>query len=199
MLILVSGASAEVARTDPRRVGVLLQPGGRTRRALLDDRIWAVDNAGFRGFVEQPFLSRLAQLRGVAGCKFVVAPDVLKDHEATLAMFKQWGPRLRAEGWPVAFVAQNGCTPSAVPWAGIDALFIGGDTEWKLSSVVDDLLLEAAARHKWRHVGRVNTLRRIRHFFGRCDSIDGSGFSRFPRRIWLGLRWVDVQGSRLPL
>jgi hypothetical protein len=52
------------------------------------------------------------------------------------------------------------------------------------------LLAYAAARGKWRHVGRVNSRRRMRHFYGLTDSIDGSGFSKWPKRIKLASQWL---------
>lgn len=190
MILLVSGASADVARTDPADVGVLLQPKGRTRLALLRDRVWAVDNGAFAGFDEDAFTDRIYQLRGIPGCKFVVCPDVVGNAPATLALFTQWAPRLRDRGFPVALAAQDGLRPIDVPWRELDALFIGGTTDWKLSPAVDLLLVCARQRGIWRHVGRVNTRRRMRHFFGLCESIDGSGFSRFPKRIYLAIDWT---------
>lgn len=188
--LLVSGASADVVRTDPRQVGVLLQPRGGTRVELLQDRVWAVDNGAFAGFDELAFRQRLWQVRNIPGCKFVVAPDVVGDHPATLALFAQWAPMLYARfRFPVAFVAQDGCHVEDVPWRQLGALFIGGSTAYKLSADVDELLEFAGARGIWRHVGRVNTRRRMRHFLGRCESIDGSGFSQFPKRIWMALDW----------
>lgn len=189
MILLVSGASVDVAKAPPDSVGVLLQPGGRTRVELLRDRPWAVDNGGYGGFDEAAFVRRLNQLPDPRGCLFVVSPDVVSDWPATLQNFRFWNGRLRRMGWPVAIAAQDGARARSVPWASIDAIFIGGSTEWKLSRDADSILGYAAAMGKWRHVGRVNSRRRMRHFFGRCDSIDGSGFSRFPKRIWKALEW----------
>lgn len=188
-MLLVSGASADVARTDPARVGVLLQPGGNTRMGLIRDRVWAVDNGAFAGFDEDAFTDLLYRVRDVPGCQFVACPDVVGNAEATFDLFQQWAPRLRDRGFPLAFVAQDGCQVLDVPWRSIAALFIGGTTDWKLSAEVDQLLDAAKVAGVWRHVGRVNSRRRMRHFYDRCESIDGSGFSRFPKRIWLALDW----------
>ncbi len=63
-------------------------------------------------------------------------------------------------------------TPSAHT---TDALFLGGDTEWKLSDHARAIAGEAKRRGLWVHMGRVNSLRRIEIAvdFG-CDSVDGN-------------------------
>lgn len=184
MIVLVSGATVNVAAADPKHIGVLVVSGQRgIAFDQLARRVWAADNAAFSGFDAGAYVRMLERLRGVAGCRFVAAPDVPFDAAATRAQFRTWAPTVRTFGLPVALVAQDGLTVPATPWDEIDALFIGGSTAWKLSPAVDTLLAYAAARGKWRHVGRVNTRGRFRHFRGRCDSVDGSGFSRWPRHV----------------
>lgn len=92
-----------------------------------------------------------------------------------------------------------GLTVNQTPWMALDALFIGGSTAWKLSPHVDALLATAGKLDLWRHVGRVNTRRRMRHFFGRCESIDGSGFSRWPKRGRQASRWLTEIEQAPPL
>jgi hypothetical protein len=189
LILLVSGATVNVARADAARVGVLFVPGAGNALESSNGRPCAIDNAAFSGFDATAFLALLTRLRGVNGCLFAVAPDVVADSSATLDLFKQWAPVVRSFGFPVALAAQDGLTVAATPWDQLDALFIGGSTEWKMSRAAEELLAYAAARGKWRHVGRVNTLRRMRHFSGLCDSIDGSGFSKWPKRIALFEEW----------
>jgi len=188
MMLLVSGATRNVAAADPRRVGLLLTP--RDRCLVRDDRPRAIDNGAYRGFDEPAFVRLLERERGRPGCLFVAAPDVVGDHDATIRQFHIWRFVIASMGFPVAFVLQNGCTVDAVPWSACDAVFVGGDTAFKLSADVDAILDRAAQLHKWRHVGRVNTRRRMRHFRGRADSIDGSGFSQWPRRIDRAVHWL---------
>lgn len=190
MIVLVSGATNDVRRSDPSKVGVLVCPRN-FMRGLLRGRVWAADNAAFSGFDEVAFVRMLTSLHGVPGCKFVACPDVVGNAHRTRELFETWEPLIRAKGFPVALVAQDGLTPNAVPWASIDALFIGGTTAFKLSHTADALLDEAASWGKWRHVGRVNSKRRIRHFVGRCDSFDGSGFSKFGKRVAFAERWIS--------
>lgn len=197
MILLVSGATRDVRWLDPTRVGVLFSPTNRNSASLTPGRVWAIDNGAFAGFDAGPFVDLLARLRTVPGCRFVVAPDVVEDAGATMRLFEVWEPMIRSLGYPVALAAQDGLTVPDVPWRRIDALFIGGSTEWKLSREVDSLLAFAAARGLWRHVGRVNTRRRMRHFWGLCDSADGSGFSRWPKRGRQATRWlkeIEQQG-----
>ena len=133
--------------------------------------VWAADNGAFSGFDAPAFLRMLDRLNPT-GCVFVAAPDVVGDHWATLDRWPEWSEVIRAYGFPVAFVAQDGC--KQVP-DDADALFIGGSTEFKLSdqarSLIDD---------RWSHMGRVNSYRRLQLARSwRVDSVDGSSLSWF--------------------
>lgn len=191
MLVLVSGATCDVAMAPPH-IGVLLVPlAGNTVSGTIRGREWAIDNGAWSGFDADAFIRLLGEAQGQTGCRFVAAPDVVADAAKTVAMFRVWSQVIRALGFPVALVAQDGLTPRLTPWNDLDALFIGGSTDWKMSREVDQLLGLASALGKWRHVGRVNSRRRMRHFYGRTDSIDGSGFSQWPKRIRLANRWLQ--------
>lgn len=108
-------------------------------------------------------------------CLFAVAPDVVADAVATLKRSAPWLPRIRALGYPAALVAQDGLETLAVSWDEFDVLFIGGSTEWKLGSHAAHLIAEAKAHGKRVHMGRVNSLERLRgaHLRG-CDTADGT-------------------------
>jgi len=157
----------------------MVPSGGR----LPDDgQRWAADNGAFAGFDETAFLRMLERLGSRRStCLFVSCPDVVGDAAATLDLFHEWVPRLWS--WPLALVAQDGLEPDAVPWRVIDALFIGGTTEFKLSPEAAGLIRLAKHRGKWVHMGRVNTIRRMvyANSIG-VDSIDGTSFSR----------WADI-------
>lgn len=110
-----------------------------------------------------------------ASCLFAVAPDVVGDAAATLARSLPWLPRIRALGYPAAFVAQDGLEDLATPWDEFDVLFIGGSTEWKLGRHARDLVREAKRRGKRVHMGRVNSAKRYRYAEAiGCDSADGT-------------------------
>jgi len=70
-----------------------------------------------------------------------------------------------------------------VPWGSFDALFIGATISWKLGSAAAALAAEARARGLTVHMGRVNSLRRLRyaHTIG-CHSVDGTYLAYGPDR-----------------
>jgi hypothetical protein len=141
---------------------------------------WAVDNGAFSGFDPARFRRLLARITGLPGCLFLVCPDVVADARATLARWREWSPECRATGQPLAFVGQDGLEDLAPPWDEFTCYFAGGSTRWKLSTVSLDLIAEAKARDKYVHVGRVNSLKRLRWCVDAgADSVDGSGYSRF--------------------
>jgi hypothetical protein len=114
----------------------------------------------------QPFQGR---------CLFATAPDVVGDAEATLTRSLPVLPRIRNAGYKAALVAQNGIEKTNIPWDDFDALFIGGDTAWKLSEPTYELVREASERGKWTHMGRVNSLKRIKAaLVSGYDSADGT-------------------------
>src|SRR5262249_46820485 len=108
--------------------------------------------------------------------KCLTVPDVPFHWQPTLEKFKDWSPSIRRMGFPVGLAVQDGATIENIPWQEIDALFIGGSTEWKRQksrtvgddmplftgiplrverpTVVKDLVVEARNRGLWVHVGR---------------------------------------------
>ncbi len=110
-----------------------------------------------------------------ATCLFAVAPDVVGDAWATHLKSMPWLPKIRALGYPVAYVAQDGARADRLPWDHFDCLFVGGTTEWKLGTVARALVYEAKKRGKWVHCGRVNSERRFEYMRAiGCDSADGT-------------------------
>ncbi len=161
---------------------------------------WAADNACYSGFNEARFANMLDRIAGVPGLMWVAAPDVVGDAAATLDLFEVWQPRIAPRGLPVALVVQDGQENLPVPWDRLDAVFVGGSTEWKLSDEARRLCVEAKARGKPIHVGRVNSKRRLTHLtrWGCVDSVDGSSFSRWPdTRIPAALRWISEAEAEL--
>ena len=142
-----------------------------------DGQPWAADNGRWsapQNYTDKKYLAWLAKMPRES-CLFATAPDVVGDAEATLAMSAPLFAPIRAIGYPVALVAQDGLTPNMVPWDDIDALFIGGTTDWKLGLEVPPLTDEAKRRGKWVHMGRVNSWRRFDYARSiGCDSADGT-------------------------
>lgn len=163
--------------------------------------VWACDNDCFRGLRPPAYLRMLAKVLSFkTRPAWVACPDVVADGVETLRWFCVWEPVLRQIGLPVALVLQDGMRSRDVPWGAVVCVFVGGSTAWKLGDEASRLTLEARARGKLVHYGRVNTLRRIRWLArgirdGRlwCDTIDGTGFSRFgDKRIPAAVRWIDA-------
>ena len=201
--MLVSGATATRRQVTSDNMGCLIVPG--SGNSPFPGKPWAADNGAFTGFDAESFLVMLERLRAqdysYRHCLFVAAPDVLHrrdgqvvgDAAATLAKFRRWAIVIRAFGFPVALVAQDGLTVETTPWIELDALFIGGSTEWKLGPEAEALARAAKANRKWVHMGRVNTFRRVKHAarIG-CDSFDGTAFSKWSNVfIPKGLSWIE--------
>lgn len=137
--------------------------------------VWCADNGCFgKHFDEQRWWDWLVRHSVDAGsCAFATAPDVVGDAEATLARSLPWLPRIRGLGYPAAYVAQDGA--ETLPWDEFDVLFIGGTTAFKLGASARALVVEAKARGKRVHMGRVNSGRRFRYAEAiGCDSVDGT-------------------------
>lgn len=176
------------------RLGQIATPAAGNR--VLADVEWIADNAVFAGRYpgNDAYLAWLSERAERAGrCRFVVAPDVVGDAAATLARSAPMLPRIRTLGYWVAFVAQDGLEDLTVPWAYVDCLFIGGTTEWKLGAAARGLTAEAKEQGKWVHMGRVNSLERLRYArqIG-CDSVDGTYLAFGPdKNLPRLLRWMD--------
>jgi hypothetical protein len=121
------------------------------------------------------WLAYLDARQDTPGCLFAVVPDVVGDAERTRARWDQWAPIVRNRGFRPAYVLQDGETGDTVPWRELSAVFIGGTTKYKLGPIAHQLTLEAKERGVHVHMGRVNSLRRLRvaAAWG-CDTVDGT-------------------------
>lgn len=140
---------------------------------------FSIDNGAFGRFNREGFLRLLEKHRERHDlCRFVACPDVVASARRTLEAFEHWHGLL--DGWPVALVAQDGIESLPIPWSMIDAVFIGGSTNWKLSKDAADVVRTGKILGKWVHAGRVNTPGRLEYFedLG-ADSIDGTGLARY--------------------
>lgn len=143
------------------------------------DGPFAIDNGSFAKFDTKRFESILRRRHHIKqNCKFLAVPDVVGSARRTLEVFDYWAPKLSA--WPLALVAQDGQEDLPIPWSRIEAVFIGGSTQWKLGRHAEAVVKAAKAMGKWVHAGRVNTPGRFEYFeeMG-ADSIDGTGLSRY--------------------
>lgn len=161
---------------------------------------WCADNGCFSDrFDEAKWWSWLSE-QDPASCLFATAPDVVGDHQATLAKSTAWLPKIRALGFPAAFVIQDGATVDTIPWGDCDAVFIGGTTNFKLSDDALAIIFAAKDRGKWVHVGRVNSRRRFMRFADVADSCDGTFLAFGPRtRLPELLGWIREHQNRVGL
>jgi len=172
---------AVIAAMATGQLGLIDQP--RQRQTTMTDAAhdagvtWCADNGCFADkWDEQAWWKFLVKnAHRAETCLFAVAPDVVGDAAATLERSAPWLPKIRALGYPVAFVAQDGLELLTPPWEDFDVLFIGGTTDWKLGEYVRLLVSEAKRRGKWVHMGRVNSERRYLYAAAiGCDSADGT-------------------------
>jgi hypothetical protein len=146
--------------------------------------VWAADNGCFneRTYAGDDRWFAWLSRQDPTGCLFATAPDVVGDHDATLERSLPWLPRIRALGYPAAFVLQDGATAENVPWDEFDVAFVGGSDAFKLGGA-DELIREAQRRNKRVHVGRVNSGKRYERFaLMGVDSADGTFLAFGPEK-----------------
>ena len=146
---------------------------------LPDGVAWIADNGCFgKGYPgDDAWYAWLASFtpEQISRCRFAVAPDVVGNAWESYLRSYPWLRAVRDLGYPVAYVAQNGEEDLPTPWDDFDALFIGGDTAWKLGAAARELVAQAKAHGKWVHMGRVNSERRMQYAQAiGCDSVDGT-------------------------
>lgn len=170
---------------------------------------WCYDNGVFGGHYpgHEKFLAGLAKLRHLADtCLFVVLPDVVGNHWATKEAAtapvvlpgeseddaRNMIERIHELGFPVAFVLQPGVEYDCWDmWDDVDAVFIGGGSDWKTSEGVAEIVAVARSLGKWVHMGRVNTAERyaLAAAMG-CNSVDGTLLTFAPdKNLGRVLKW----------
>jgi len=160
---------------------LLLSPGKPKDRRFA----WALDNGAWGAFQRGEAFDVAAFERHVSdhgdGAEFVVVPDIVAGGLASLAMSLDWLPRLAGVAHRRLLAVQDGMSaadiaPHLNPTVGV---FVGGSTEWKLATM--RAWGQLARRHgAYLHVGRVNTIRRIRLCQDAgADSFDGTSATRF--------------------
>lgn len=179
-------------------LGIMFQPGMGNNPQIFAFWSYALDNGCYaqgEKFDAGEWLEWLAGLRRYrARCLFAVAPDVLGDATATWERARPFLPTIRQLGFRAALVAQDGFDNTKVDWDALDALFVGGTTEWKLAEHGGyAAALEAKRHRKWTHLGRVNSLRRLRAAkTALFDSTDGTYVKHGPDQLLPRVyEWLD--------
>jgi len=201
ILLLPGNAKSllETLGTDPDHYGWLLTPRRTFTKQRTHGLRFGVDNDCYsQGNSWNPitFLNFLLRIRAAHDphkCLFANAPDVPCNAAATLQKFACWGHIIRALGLPVALVGQDGLENLTTPWQDLDALFIGGSTQWKLGPAAANLITEAKALGKWTHIGRVNSVARASRLRTLPDSVDGTAWAHHPAKYATQWRnWVQA-------
>jgi hypothetical protein len=143
---------------------------------------FAIDNGAFSagGFRPEPFAALVERL----GCAadFIVLPDIVAGGSDSLALSVSWIPKLRGIR-KLLLPIQDGMTAREVGMVLRQnvqvGLFLGGSTEFKVREIYAWGMVAAAWKRHY-HVGRVNTVRRIRLCAeAGADSFDGTSTTRY--------------------
>jgi hypothetical protein len=191
-----SGPKVRDAMAD-KLIGQMITPKAGNR--LVDGAVFAIDN-GCVSIVdgrpitdprwdEDRWLATLDRYQHTSGCLFAVVPDIVSDAAGTNERWARYHGAVRDRGYRAAYVTQNGC--ESIP-ASAGAVFVGGDDAWKEGRQARRLTRQAQARGLWCHMGRVNTLGRLRFAaLDGYDSVDGTGLAFGPdRNLPQLLRWL---------
>ena len=162
---------------------------------------YSLDNGAFPSFTkkeewqENQFLALLEKAKRYPEPDWVVCPDVVCDPLQTLQKWKVWAPKLKAEGFRVAFAMQDGHKYCDIP-TDADWVFVGGSTLWKreklkeIKQCVDGLPI---------HVGRINTGRWLWECYqSGIDSVDGTGWFRKGKQIEQLKDFLAYQAGKKP-
>lgn len=187
-----TGTASTVAALAAAGWGWMVGPldmGGPIRagmRYALDNGAWPAFSQG-RQWDQEAF--EKAVDRYGAGADFIVIPDVVAGGAASLALSLEWLPRLARRGdiadVRLLIAVQNGISHSDVAGLLSDrvGIFVGGDTEWKLKTMIGWGQL-ARRQGAYVHIGRVNTARRIRLAAAAgANSFDGTSAILFPKTL----------------
>ncbi len=112
---------------------------------------------------------------------FVCAPDIVGDARRTLELFDLFYEEIKP--LKACLVLQDGIGNFSIDWNRVDAVFVGGSDAFKISTEAINACKVAKMLGKWVHVGRVNTVERVKNWIGLADSIDGSGISKYDHML----------------
>lgn len=177
--MLYLGTGSVPARPDVIATGLI----GYLASPLAGNRVpngvtWAADNGCFNAdtFNIHRWVDWLNRQPRTA--LWATVPDAVGDHDATLELWHKWAPVVTDLGFRPAFVIQNGCASLASVPNNAAAVFVGGDTRYKLSETARIIVQHFDGP---THMGRVNSLRRLRlaSAWG-IDTVDGTFLAYAP-------------------
>lgn len=153
---------------------------------------FAIDNGAFTYAARQQEFDSGRFAQCVAGygsvADFVVVPDVVGNAAKTFELAEAWLPHLtKGKVQRALVVLQDGAEEHDVDrllkHGRHVGLFLGGSTEWKVANL-ERWGRFAQERGRYYHVGRVNSLKRLRACASAgADSFDGTSAVQFPSTI----------------
>jgi len=141
---------------------------------------YGLDNGCFKRFDSNAWRRLLNEAKAqdlVNQPVFVCAPDIVGDARRTLELFDMFYEEIKP--LKACLVLQDGIGNFSIDWNKIDAVFVGGSDAFKISNEAISACKAAKMLGKWVHVGRVNTVERVKNWIDLADSIDGSGISKY--------------------
>ena len=123
--------------------------------------------------------------------KFVTLPDVVGSARRTLEVFEYFAEKVTQKR---CLVAQDGQENLPIPWDRIDAIFIGGSDVFKDGPYAMQIAKTAKLLGKWVHVGRVNSIARVRMWKNIADSCDGTGLSKYDHMLANAVKEIRGEG-----
>ena len=161
---------------------------------------YALDNGCFTEFREKKWLSLIDEAdeqRMTNKPIFCTMPDIVGDARRTWELFELYMGK--SKGLPRALVLQDGVGNVDINWNWVNAVFVGGSDNFKISAECINACKTAKILNKWIHVGRVNTAARVRNWIGLADSIDGSGISMYDHMLEDVLRIIKNEDEQMGL
>lgn len=190
MLYLTPNSSIEVAEIIKQGIfGQITSP--KSGDKIIEGAQWALDNGCFANtWTESRWTKNIVRYRGIPNCLFAVVPDIVADANGTDRLWYEWADFVKECGYKAAYVLQNGCTH--IP-ENADAVFTGGDTDWKLGPEASNWIKQAKKRGLWTHMGRVNSLKRLKYAKEQgYDSCDGTFITYAPsKNAKIMSKWVQ--------
>ena len=154
---------------------------------------YGIDNGCFTKFDKRAFMKLVddADHDDSGLLRWIVCPDMVGDAQRTRELYDHFA-RKNLRGLPIAYVLQDNCQYTHIPFGEIRCLFVGGSTFFKSSDTALNAVRTAAMIDPtiMIHIGRVNSWDRARWWIEAgekygftVNSCDGSGMSRFDNRL----------------
>lgn len=207
ILILVSASGRKLKKYEQYgKLGHLNTPdtGYSITNVIKHDFVYGVDNSCYSNFDPEKYIQLLEKINRQDKTKekllWVTVPDVVADADATFKRFEKWKYIKDDYDIPIALVLQDGMRKQDINYSLIDAVFVGGTTEWKYDETLQGICKFAKKKNLWVHMGRVNSVSRTRYaYMLGCDSIDGTGFSMYSdKHLKPRLKYIKELENKYP-